>query len=75
MEYKTYDWLNYDNLDWSELSANKSVIDLLKKYPENIDWLSLCNNENAIDILEQNLDNILKKLIGIIYPPMKTHMS
>jgi hypothetical protein len=34
MEYKTYDWLNYDKLDWSELSANKSSIDLLKKYPE-----------------------------------------
>jgi hypothetical protein len=45
-------------LNWSQLSANKNAIELLKANPKKIDWENLSNNPNAIELLKTNLKKV-----------------
>ena len=52
---------NYKKIDWSVLSANPIVIELLKADPEKIDWIDwkeLSANPNAIELLKANRGKI-----------------
>ena len=52
---------NYKKIDWSVLSANPIVIELLRADPEKIDWIDwkeLSANPNAIELLKANQGKI-----------------
>ena len=52
---------NYKKIDWSVLSANPIVIELLRADPEKIDWIDwkeLSANPNAIELLKANRGKI-----------------
>ena len=49
------DWIDIEELYWSELSSNINAIDLLKN---KINWIALSHNQNAIDLLKENQDKI-----------------
>jgi hypothetical protein len=55
---KLKDFVQYDKINWRQLSANPNAIHLLEQNPDKIDWVSLSQNPNAIHILEQNPDKI-----------------
>jgi hypothetical protein len=62
---KEYYSLGINKIDWKYLSLNsknKSVIELLKEYPEKIDWRNLSINDNAIELLSANPEKISWKL-------------
>lgn len=45
-----------DNIDWSNVSANRNAIDILKKHPDKIDIKMLCRNINGEELLMLLLD-------------------
>ena len=49
---------NYKKIDWSVLSANPIMIELLRENPDRIDWQLLSENSNAIELLKENHENI-----------------
>ena len=55
---KLKSWVNFDKLNWSNLSENPAAIDLLTQNSDKIDWERFCSNPAAIDILKQNFDKI-----------------
>ena len=64
-----YNSLGINIIDWKYLSLNsrnKSIINLLKEYPEKIDWRNLSMNENAIELLKANPEKISWNLIHIL---------
>jgi len=55
-----YNTQNQDKIDWYELSANSSAIDLLTKNQDKIKWTFLSKNPAAIDLLMNNKSKINK---------------
>ena len=45
---KLRDWVDIDNLNWSQLSLNLNAIELLKENQDKINWMYLSKNPNAI---------------------------
>ena len=39
------DWIDLENLDWNNLSANINAIDLLENNQDKIDWRLLSQNQ------------------------------
>jgi len=60
--WKLRNWINKDNLDWSELSKNERAIKLLSENPEKINLNNLCLNTEAIEILEQEIQRNSEKI-------------
>jgi hypothetical protein len=47
--------INLLKFNWSYLSRNPNVIDILKYYPNKIDWSQLSSNPNAMELLKENI--------------------
>ncbi len=56
-------FLEFDKINWVELSANHNAVHLLEKYPEKIDWSGISVNSKAIHILEKNINKIKWNMI------------
>ena len=59
-KYELLDWINIQDLNFENLSANSNAIELLKENHENIDWYMLSKNPNpeAIELLKANQGKI-----------------
>ena len=58
---KLLDWIPLDELNWSCLSSNINVINMLEQNMNKINWSNWNNlslNLNAIHLLEKNMDKI-----------------
>lgn len=53
-----------DKVDWTGVLGNKSMISILKQYPERVDWEEACLNEGAIPLLEKHQDKIKWSLLS-----------
>ena len=51
-------WIDLDNLKWTELSINENAIHILENNLDKVNWYWLSRNKNAIHILENNLDKV-----------------
>ena len=56
--WKLRKWIDYNSLDWSQLSSNPNAIQLLSKNPDKINWYCLSSNPEAIQLLSANQDKI-----------------
>ena len=55
---KLKDFVQYDKINWRQLSTNPNAIHILEQNPDKIRWDMLSKNPNAIHILEKNMYHI-----------------